>query len=59
MQKIGQTLPLSLVRAGETVTVCRVRGNEDMKRQPAGDRLRRWSRGACRLIIGVEHHRSR
>lgn len=32
MQKIGQTLPLSLVRAGETVTVCRVRGNEDMKR---------------------------
>lgn len=32
MHKMGQTLPLSLVRAGETVTVCRVRGNEDMKR---------------------------
>lgn len=25
-------MPLSLVRAGETVTVARVRGNQDMKR---------------------------
>lgn len=32
MQNMGQALPLSLVRAGETVTVRRVRGNEDMRR---------------------------
>ena len=32
MQKLGSAMPLSLFRAGETVTVCRVRGNEDMKR---------------------------
>ena len=32
MQNMGQVLPLSLVRAGETVTVRRVRGNEDMRR---------------------------
>ncbi|MDO4437248.1 MAG: FeoA family protein [Coriobacteriaceae bacterium] len=32
MQNMGQVLPLSLVRAGDTVTVRRVRGNEDMKR---------------------------
>lgn len=32
MQNMGQVLPLSLVRAGETVTVRRVRGNEEMRR---------------------------
>lgn len=32
MQNMGQVLPLSLVRPGETVTVRRVRGNEDMRR---------------------------
>lgn len=32
MQELSQVLPLSLVREGETVTVCRIRGNEDMKR---------------------------
>lgn len=32
MQNMGQVLPLSLVRAGETVTVRHVRGNEDMRR---------------------------
>lgn len=32
MQDTSQVLPLSLVREGETVTVCRIRGNEDMKR---------------------------
>lgn len=32
MQNMGQALPLSLFRAGETVTVRRVRGNEDMRR---------------------------
>lgn len=32
MQNMGQVLPLSLVRAGETVTVRRVRGSEDMRR---------------------------
>lgn len=32
MQDMSQVLPLSLVREGETVTVCRIRGNEDMKR---------------------------
>ena len=32
MQKLGSAMPLSLFRAGETVTVCRVRGNEDTKR---------------------------
>lgn len=32
MQNLGQMLPLSLVRVGETVTVCRVRGDENTKR---------------------------
>ena len=30
MQKLGSAMPLSLFRAGETVTVCRVRGNEEI-----------------------------